>query len=382
MASCLTNEDKKCLIEDVKNILGGGIRKIEISNEAWCTLLKFAVENYVMHLQKWLITNQWGNFAGKDINKTDICFALTTRTLDFENQFTYAFSKQVGLQTTGPFELKKDFIVIEEGTQVYEIPRGREINEVLWVTPSDIDLAVLSSIGWGSLTYTDAFGYAALPGYGTAWGGYGAGYGAYYVAPAYDILLRAQDFSIKNKMLSSDLTYKVTAGPNGTRLLHLLSIPNNGTRYGIRKSLYGCKVWYYYYDTEVMKDDDKIQCIDECADIIKYPSELPLTKIDYCDLNELSKVFVRKYLVAGAKETLGKSRGKFMGKLIAPDATNIEMEYASLEAQGIQEIKEINEEVANWLLEMRSDKLLERKANEAKSTNEILQYQPMGLFVK
>jgi hypothetical protein len=33
--------------------------------------------------------------------------------------------------------------------------------------------------------------------------------------------LRAADFSLKSKLLRSELSYKVTAGPNGTRLLHL-----------------------------------------------------------------------------------------------------------------------------------------------------------------
>ena len=45
----------------------------------------------------------------------------------------------------------------------------------------------------------------------------------YYIAPAFDILLTAADMNLKNRIIRSDLVYKITAGPDGTKLLHLLS---------------------------------------------------------------------------------------------------------------------------------------------------------------
>ena len=35
--------------------------------------------------------------------------------------------------------IKKDHIHIEDGRQVYVIPAGREVNEVLWFTPSSMN---------------------------------------------------------------------------------------------------------------------------------------------------------------------------------------------------------------------------------------------------
>ena len=48
----------------------------------------------------------------------------------------------MGLQTRGPWELQKDYVLIEEDKQVYEIPAGREINEILWFTPNSTDHAL------------------------------------------------------------------------------------------------------------------------------------------------------------------------------------------------------------------------------------------------
>jgi hypothetical protein len=380
--NCLNNEEKQCLVEDIGNLLGGGIRKIEISAEAWCSLLKFAVEEYVMRIQNWLIDDQWTSLKNKDLTATDICFALTTRSMDYEYQFSYAYSKQVGLQTRGPWELKKDFVEIIEGQQTYEIPAGREINEVLWLTPSEIDHATFASLGFGNMQAVGANGFGSAGG-GIGFGGGNANYyhnGAYYIAPAYDIVLRAQDFGHKNRILQSDMIYKITAGPNGTRLLHLYSTPNNGNNIGARRNITGCKVWYHYYDTLDMTPDEKRQCLDECRDIIKFPSDVPLQQMDYCDLNVPSKVWVRKYLTALGKETLGRSRGKFSGKLGATEA-EITMDYESLLAEGKEEKQQLIEELEEKLLSLRSDKQLERRAGEAENINKIMGYNPDGMWL-
>ena len=42
-----------------------------------------------------------------------MAFALSVRDFDGITQYTYAYSKQVGLQARGPWELKKDFIEVE-----------------------------------------------------------------------------------------------------------------------------------------------------------------------------------------------------------------------------------------------------------------------------
>lgn len=377
--NCLNNEEKSCLIQEVKDLLSGRVREIEIDDTAWCNYIKIATEEYIMRIQNWLLVNQWHNLANKMLSKTDICFALTRRSLDFELQFSYAYSKQVGLQSRGPWELKKDFVTLTAGTQVYEIPEGREVNSVLWLTPSDIDHATFSSLGYGNLTALGANGYGAL-GWGGSSGGTYLHNGAYYIAPAYDIILRAQDFNLKNRILQSDLTYKITAGPDNTRLLHLYSIPNDGNTIGIRKELYGCKVWYHYYDTTDMDAEEKNKCLDACKDIIKYPSDVPLEESDFCDLNKPAKIWVRKFLTAIAKEVLGRVRGKFSGQLATGDA-NLKMDYESLLSEGKEEKDGLIKELQDWLLELRNDKQLEMKANEAESLNKILKHIPNGIFV-
>ena len=42
--------------------------------------------------------------------------------------------------------------------------------------------------------------------------GGGAGYGGFFLASSYDILSRDADFDLKQRIISGDLIYKITAG--------------------------------------------------------------------------------------------------------------------------------------------------------------------------
>lgn len=380
----INDSDRERLYRQVRVECGAPVRQVELTDETLCTLLEICIEDYAQILQDWLIENQWPSLLGQQLDKIDIAFALTTRSLDFMSQYTYAYSKQVGLQARGPWELKKDYITIVPGQQVYEIPADREINEVLWITPNPTNQALMAH--YGGFDYGFGGGFAQLGTGGAAGtGGYGQ-YGGYYIAPAFDVLLTASDMNLKNRLLRSELVYKITAGPNGTRLLHLLSTPgsklsfghgmnNGGIAGGGGISLAGCQVWYHYYDT-----NNAAECREANKDIVKLPNEVPLSMLEYEDLNEPSKVLVRQLLVAKAKMTLGKIRGKYSGALNIPDS-NLTMDYQMLLNEGTTEWKETIEKINQRLERMSSASMVERQALESENLNKHLKYRPLGFYI-
>ena len=379
MGTPLNDETKEQLFTIIKHRLGAPIRKIELDWDQMCSLLETSIEDYAQRVQDWLVENQWSSLLGEEADNLDIAFALTTRSLDFDSRFSYAYSKQVGLQTRGPWELKKDYIIVVANQQVYQVPAGREINEILWITPNSTDHALYSFAGFGDYGFGGGFGQVPFAGSG---GGGGLGNGGFYVAPAFDILLRASDFSLKSKLLRSELTYKVTAGPNGTRLLHLMPIPGSrlsfagGGLLGSQIGLAGSKVWYHYYDD----GDDREQCLIDNPDIIKLPNDVPLSKLQYSDLNEPTRVWVRRYLTALFKEALGRVRGKFSGSLKVPEA-ELTMDYDSLLSEGKEEQTKLLEQLDLRLERLSNLKQLENKGLEAENLNKSLSYRPLGLFV-
>ena len=383
MANAINDNIKDELFTLIKHRLGAPIRKIELDWDQMCSLLETAIEDYAQRVQDWLIENQWASLLGNEASQIDIAFALTTRSLDFESNFSYAYSKQVGLQDRGPWELKKDYVIVEAGKQVYQIPAGREVNEILWITPNSTDHALYSFAGFGDYGFGGGFGQVPYAGWGQ---GGGLGNGGFYVAPAFDVLLRAADFSLKSKLLRSELTYKVTAGPHGTRLLHLMPIPGSrlsfagGGLTGGMIGLAGTKVWYYYYDTGGMSEEEINNCLNENKDIIKLPNEVPLSRLQYSDLNEPTRVWVRRYLTALFKEALGRVRGKFSGSLKVPEA-ELTMDFESLLSEGKEDQLKLFEELDARLERLSNAKQLELKAGEAENLNKALSYRPLGLFV-
>ena len=382
-----TKEEKEKLFEQFRVSMGWPHRKVELDDDQLEVLLSISIEDYFQYMSEWLIEHQWFSLLGKDIDNIDMAFSLSVRDLDFVTQYTYAYSKQVGLQARGPWELKKDYVTLESGRQVYEIPKGREINQVLWITPPTTDRALFAN--YGGLNFGLGGGFAQIGTGGGAMGAGmgGAGMGGYFIAPAYDILLTASDFNLKNRLLRSELTYKLTAGPDGTRLLHLLSTPGskfsfgggiNGNNGGIGGGvgLAGCQVWYYYYET-----DNPEKCRLENPDVIVAPNDVPLADIDYSKFNKPTKILIRKLFIAEAKRALGRTRGKY-GGIVGPPEAQATMDYDTLLSEGNEERKAVLERLDEKLSMLSSVKQLERASLEADYLNKSLKFNPLGFYMR
>tara|TARA_R110001583_G_scaffold124346_1_gene275809 strand:- start:339 stop:1463 length:1125 start_codon:yes stop_codon:yes gene_type:complete len=366
MSTIITNTERTKLYTQLKHQLGAPIIGVELEDEMLDSLLELAVLDYGMYVQDWLIENQWSSLYDISIDEADLTRAFMTRSLDWETSFTYAYSKIVGLQAGGPWELKKDFVTLSANTQIYQIPANREINEIMWYSRAELNES-----------FVDPF-LGAFGGLGGGMGlGGGGGFaqmgmvGSYYMMPANDLLLRMADRNIKNRLISSELTYRLTAGPNGSKFLHLYNVPGGDFDFGNRE-IHDSKCWYWYYDTG---KDGRDACLEANKDVVLLPSDVPIESIKYVDLNPPAKAWIRRYFTALAKETLGRVRGKYSGALKVPDS-ELTMDYSSLQTEGIDEKSKLTEELTSRLERLRQDSMMERKANEAENLNKALTYRP------
>jgi hypothetical protein len=199
-------------------------------------------------------------------------------------------------------------------------------------------------------------------------------------------LLLAADMNLKNRIVRSELVYKITAGPNGTKLLHLLSTPGSKLSFGAgigyagggnSINMTGCEVWYCYYDTD---DSNRDQCLLDNPDVIKMPNQVPLSKLDFADFNEPTKTLIRQLFIAEGKRALGRTRGKFGGVVGPPEAERT-MDYESLLSEGNEERKAVLERLDARLLRLSSTSQLERSANESEYLNRALKTHPLGIYV-
>lgn len=377
MAALITRPEREKLFKNVYAQLGYGIRKVQITDEQMDVLFENSLEDYSKFINDWLIDQQWSTLSGLNIEDSDFTVAFSTKDLNFVKSFTYAYSRQVGLGTNAPaadnWELKKDFIVLSANTQYYTIPKNREVNEVLWTTPSFMGYNALNSIGAGSW----------IAGEG-GWG-YGSGGGmAGYVQPAYTSLLAASDRSMKNRIMKSELSYKITGKADGTKILHLYPVPGGayqpkGLGSNFSRDIDGMMVWYWYYETN---SKNKNKCLADNKDIaiVTRPTDVPIENLKWGKLNQTAKTWVRQYLTASAKYLLGLNRGTYSGVIDVTEAT-VTMDYGFLLDDGRTEKDNLKQELIDRLESLTYESQLTKRANEAEQLNKVLGYSPIGIFI-
>jgi hypothetical protein len=359
----ITEPERSKLYKRIKNLLGAPLRSVELEDEMMDSLLELSIQDYAQHVNDWLIESQWSSLYGLNLDEQSLTRAFTTRSLDWETQYTYAYSKIVGLQAGGDWVLKKDYIDLVAGQQIYEIPAGREVNELLWFTRSELDAA-----------YFDPFmgGFGGFGGIGL---GGGAGFsqmgttGNYFITPAFDILLRMSDINIKRRIITGDLTYRITALPEGKKALHLMNVPGGRFDFG-NINFQEYKVWYWYYDTF-----DRDNCLKANPDIVKLPSDVPIDEMRWDELNSPAQTWVRRWFTAYCKETLARVRGKYSGNLKTPDS-ELTLEYQSLQTESKDEKAMLWEELKTRLERLRPEKQWEIKGIQAENMNKSLKFRP------
>lgn len=363
----IAEPERSALYTRLRHLLGAPLRSIELEDEQLDSLLQLAIEDYSEQVNNWLIESQWTSLYNLNLDNQSLSRAFITKSLDYEQRYTYAYSKIVGLQAGGDWVLEKDYIQLVPGQQIYEIPAGREINELLWFTPAELNNLLFDPWTFGAL---GGVGLGGPAGYSQL--GYS---GSYFMMPAFDMMLRMQEINIQRRIIAGDLTYRITALPDGKKGVHLMNTPGGKFDFGNATLMRG-KVWYWYYDTTGKDRDD---CLKQNPDIIKLPSDVPIYNLNWVDLNDPAKVWVRRWFFATAKETLAKVRGKFSGSLKVPDS-ELTMDYNSLATEGKDDKTKLIEELTGAegrLTRLRPDKVMEREALLAENLNKQLKFRAM-----
>lgn len=383
----ILTEDVKHLFHLVRVALGAPIRSIELTDDQLCALLEIAIGDYAEKVQNWVLETQWLNVQGKNTiqfqNPNELAYAMTVRTMDWSRNYSYWFSREIGLQQRGSYELKKDFFQVEKGKQVYVIPKGREINKVMYVTPSTTKAALYGNLGTLDTGIGGGFGQ-----YGNM--GNGMGITGFYIGSAYDTALMSVDLKYKNSLLRGDLAYKVTAGPDGTHLVHLMSTPGSPNMVGgvAADDTWGwnkysnCYVWYTYYDVSDGTEEDIDKCrIENRDDVVLTPDQVPFESMSYDLMNYPTQQIIRKLLIAEAKITLGNIRGAFSGSVKIPNA-EMTLDYRLFLDQGKDEKEKTLSELSERLTRMTPWELMKNQNEMNDQLMKVLKQKPLGFYAR
>jgi hypothetical protein len=364
----LPEPERSRIYTRIKHQLGAPLRSVELEDEMMDSLMELSIGDYEEYILQWLIDSQWVNLVNLNMNERSVARALVTRTMDFEQQFSYSYSKIVGLQTSGPWTLKKDYFTLEKNQQTYEIPAGREVNELLWFSDrpwNAFGLGGMSGIGAGIGLGASEAGFAQM-----------GNQGSFFMMSGFDYLVRMQQANILSRILGGSLTYRITGLPDGKKMIHLYNTPGGRFNWNNINAYVGKAVWYWYYDVE---PDSRADCLKSNPDIIKLPTDVPVEELTWTDLNVPGQQWVRRWFTAYCKETLARVRGKYSGNLKTPD-TEIVMDYQSLLTEAKDEKSKLLEELIGaegWLTRMRPEKVMEREALIAENLNKQMKFRAM-----
>jgi hypothetical protein len=366
--SVIPEPERSKIYTRIKHLLGAPLRSVEVEDEMMDSLMELSIQDYEEYILQWLIDSQWVNLVNLNMSEKSVAKALVTRTMDFEQQFAYSYSKIVGLQTMGPWVLKKDYFTLEKNVQNYEIPAGREVNELLWFSNqawTAFGLGGFAGVGGGVGLGADQAGFAQM-----------GNQGSYYMMSGFDYLIRMQEANILNRILGGSLTYRITGLPDGKKNIFLYNTPGGKFNWNQYSGYVGKAVWYWYYD---VGPDDRAACLKANKDIIKLPTDVPLEELTWEELNVPGKQWVRRWFTAYVKETLARVRGKYSGNLKTPDS-EITMDYTSLLTEAKDEKSKLLEELIGaegWLTRLRPEKVMEREALIAENLNKQMKFRAM-----
>lgn len=378
----VTTVDKTRMFNRIRRKLGAPVMGVELVDEQIEECICEAIEEYSYQVNNWAMENRMAEMLGLP---TDVDFTLkyVTHSLYFEKSFAAASSEMIGGGVNTTRELKTSSITLTAGTQNYEIPDTHEIEELMWYTPSFINLYGLDPFANTNIAFSE---------FGASF----AGHTLYHVMPVFDTILTAQAAELRNKVRGSEYSYSIHKGPTDKRIVRLYPIPrgnngNAGPSFGIGGGAGTPGTMFYrYYDKITPFGNPQFSGSshgnysaatgNQGNGVVSSPADAPLYNLNWNQLNDLAKTWIKKYAQALAAEVLGKGiRGKFSGALPIPDG-ELTLNSADLISTGRADQERFLEQLRTDLEKLNLKKLLADRAEMSESINKALQAVPLGIY--
>ena len=378
----VTDEQKSAMIRRLRKQLGSSTVQVELEDsdieEEWCS----AIEEYSSHINDWFLRNKLGEMLGLP-NEVDFTLKYVSNSLYFEQSFNTHIAEQMGLGANSTKEMKLGSIQLTGGTQDYYVEAGRELNEVLWYTPSFINLFGLDPHANTNIAFSE---------FGASF----AGHTLYHVMPVFDTILTAQAAELRNRVRGSEYSYSIHAGPDGQRRIRVYPIPtsnngNAGSSLGIGSAANTPgTLFYYYYDRPGFYGNPlfsgttanpgySAQTGVAGNGLVATPGDARLEYISYAQMNSVAQNWIKNYTLALCARELSWKRGKFSELPIPGDRVTLNADalYSFYTAEKERLFKKLDDDLEN----LSYQKIMENRASVHESISKSLGYTPMGIYV-
>jgi hypothetical protein len=179
--------------------------------------------------------------------------------------------------------------------------------------------------------------------------------------PLYEDVLRMQHIEFNDHIRKSHHTFNIVDNK-----IEIFPVPTKGSP---------AKIYFDYMSRDEFEHDSQTIQPDSLSDY----SDIPYDFIQYSNINDVGKQWIRKYTLALSKELLGAIREKYNSVPI-PDG-EVSLDGAALRAEAQVEKDALITQLRENLEELSRIKVMENKAHEADHQQEMLRKVPLKLYV-
>lgn len=183
----------------------------------------------------------------------------------------------------------------------------------------------------------------------------------FLLMPVYEDLLRMQHIEFNDTIRKSGYTFNLV-----NNYIEVFPLPTTNTMK---------KLYFDYMSRDEFEHDSLTIQNDSLSDY----SDIPYDFIQYSNINDVGKQWVRKYTLALAKELLGAVREKY-SSIPIPDG-EVSLDGAALRAEAQTEKDALIDQLRENLEELSRKNVMENKAHEADHHQEMLRKIPLKLYV-
>jgi len=343
--------------------LGYPIQNIELIDENFYACFEESVSEYGAQVNQFNIRNNLDSVRGK-IKTTN----LTNKLVQGSNLPTLisisdAYGTLAGVG--GNTDVKKGYIELKPGQQEYNL-------DTLWAAVSESGKRIevvkvyhepvpainrffdpYSVSGQGTLNLIDEFGFGS---YSPA--------AQFILMPVFEDLLRIQAIEFNDQFRKSAFTFNIVNGK--------IKVFPRPTSQNI--NLYG-KLYFEYF----VKDEFTENSTTITPDVISDYANIPYDFMEYVEINDVGKQWIRKYTLALVKELLGAIREKYSS--IPIPGSEISLDGAALRSEAQTEKEALMTQLRETLEELSRTKQFDNRNTEANQHQEMLRKVPLAIYV-
>jgi hypothetical protein len=351
--------------------LGWPIVNIELDNEQIFTCFEESVSEYSAQINQFNLRNNLDILRGQPKGK----IANYSQTLVDGSYLPTAvrMAQQYGTQAGvgGSTSIKKAYITLTSSVQIYDLMTGATDAEsgrsfgAIFSGSSTVDVTRVYHEAVPAITrFFDPYSVGAQ---GTLNLMSELGFGNYSPAaqflmmPLYEDVLRMQHIEFNDHIRKSAHSFNIIDNK-----LEIFPVPaiNHPDR-----------IYFEYMSRDEFEHDSQSIQAESLSDY----SDIPYDFIQYSNINDVGKQWIRKYTLALSKELLGAIREKY-SSIPIPDA-EISLDGAALRAEAQVEKDYLITQLRENLDEMSRKNVMENKAHESTHHQEMLRKVPLRLYV-